>query len=219
MSTFSNVGKIAYIYHQPTDTWHPVSGMTDTSADFNWTGDHVFSPSSDVTMNKTVVARNGINNFTNVAERNTKIPAPVDGTLALVQVGTSMQVQYYNAGAWRLFSSDAYLEERASTSLNPGTTVYSLQMSDTGKTLDMNLTTAHTVRVPLDSTLNFPLGSQIAFIQSNTGQTIFEGQIDGGTSVSILSKNSNRKLATRYSQGILVKKAPNTWYLMGDLTA
>lgn len=217
MSTISNLGKIAYIYHQPTDTWHPVAGMTDTSANFNWTGNHVFSPSSDFTVNKSIVAKNGINNFTNVAERNTKLPSPTDGTFALVQVGTSMQVQYYHAGAWRLYGSEAYIEERSDANLTNG--IYTIQVTDPGKTLDLNIAAAHTIRVPLDSTINLPVGSQIAFIQSNTGQTTFDGEVNGLNVVNILSKNSNKKLAARYSQAILVKKGPNTWYLMGDLTA
>lgn len=217
MSTISSIGKIAYIYHQPTDTWHPVAGMTDSSANINWTGNHVFGTSSDVTINRSIVAKNGINNFTNVAERNTKVPTPTDGTFALVVVGSSMQIQYYYAGAWRLYGSDAYIEERADANLAAG--VYSIQATDAGKTLDMNLAAAHTVKVPLDATLNLPIGSQIAFIQANTGQTTFEAEVSGLSTVTILSKNSNKKLAARYSQAILIKKAANTWYLMGDLTA
>lgn len=219
MSTLSNIGKIAYIYHQPTDTWHPVAGMTDTSANFTWTGDHTFAPSSDIVVNKSLVAKNGINNFTNVAERNAKIPSPTDGTMALIIDGSSMHVQYYYNGVWRLLGSDAYLDEKTSANLVSGSSTYNLQISDIGKTLDMNIATVHTIRIPLDSTLNFPIGSQIAFIQSNTGQTVFEGEPGGLTSVSILSKNSNKKLSSRYSQAILIKKAANTWYLMGDLTA
>jgi hypothetical protein len=218
MSTISNIGKIAYIYDQPTDTWHPVAGMTDTSADITWTGDHTFSSSSDIVINKTAVAKNGINNFGSVSERNTKIPTPTDGTFALFVNGTSMYVQYYHAGAWRLYGSDAYLEERTSANMPDGVT-YTIQASDAGKTLDMNLVASHTVKVPLDSTANLPIGSQLAFIQANTGQTAFEGEAVGINSVTILSKNSNKKLASRYSQGLLIKKAANTWYLMGDLTA
>ena len=219
MSTISNIGKIAYIYDQPTDTWHPVAGMTDASANFTWTGDHTFTAASDVTINNSIVAKNGINNFTNTTERNAKIPSPTNGTIALVIDGTSLQLQYYYNGAWRLQGSDAYMEERTSANLVSGSSTYVLQASDPGKTLDMNVSTVHTVRVPLDSKLNLPINSQIAFIQSNTGQTVFEGETEGLASVSILSKNSNKKLSSRYSQAILIKKAANTWYLMGDLTA
>ena len=218
MSVISNIGKIAYIYNQSTDTWHPVAGMTDASADFTWTGDHTFSTSSDVIINKSVLARSGINNFANEAERNTKIPTPTEGTLALFVNGTSMYAQYYHSGSWRLVGSDAYLEERTTLNMAGGTT-YAIQVSDSGKTLDMNSLAAHTVRVPLDTTANLPIGSQLAFIQANTGQTSFDGEAVGPNSVTILSKNSNKKLAARYSQALLIKKAANTWYLMGDLTA
>ena len=43
MSTISNVGKVAYVYDQPNDTWHPVAGYTNTTEPFAWSGAHNFS--------------------------------------------------------------------------------------------------------------------------------------------------------------------------------
>ena len=211
MSEISNVGKIAYIYDQPSDTWYPVAGMTDASADFSWTGNHEFSASSAVRFGQSVVARNGLNNFASVTDRNTAIPAPTNGTMAIVLVNNVMQVQIFNNGAWRLVGSNALLDEKSANHV--------LQIQDAGRTIVMNSSSANTVTIPLDSQANFPIGSQMAFIQKGAGQTSFVAGTDGATSVTIYSKNSNRRLSARYTQAILVKEAANTWILMGDLTA
>lgn len=211
MSDISNVGKIAYIYDQPSDTWHPVAGMTDASANFSWTGDHDFSSSSAVRFGQSVVARRGLNNFASTTDRNTAIPSPTDGTLAIVLVNNVMQVQIFNGGSWRLVGSNALLNEKSSN--------HTLELHDAGRTVVMNSSSANTVTIPLDSQVNFPIGSQMAFIQKGSGQTSFVGGTDGTTSVTIHSKNSNRKLSARYTQAILVKDAANAWILMGDLTA
>jgi hypothetical protein len=218
MSTTSNVGKIAYIYEKATDTWYPVAGMTDSSAEFNWTNNHTFASSSSVNIRGSVVASSGVNSFSDVNDRNTKIPNPANGTLALVVVNNVIQPQYFYNGAWRLIGSNAFLEEITSSDFINGNT-YNLKLVDAGKTLEMNSTSTNIVNIPLNSTISFPIGTQIAFIQSNVGQTQFVGAASGLDSVLILSKNNNKKISSRYSQAIIVKRATNTWYLMGDLTA
>lgn len=218
MAQIGTIGKISYVYDQQSDTWHPIAGMTDTSANFTWTGNHTFSQSGAVSINGPAVASAGINNFLSVTDRNTKIASPVNGTIAILPVNNVMQLQYFNAGSWRLFGDNAFLEERT-TSNFVNNNVYNLVLADAGKTLQMNSSLSHIVTIPFDSTINFPIGSQIAFIQEGAGQTEFRGAQGSTTTVTVLSKNSNRKLSSRFSQSILVKKAADTWYLMGDLTA
>jgi hypothetical protein len=59
------------------------------------------------------------------------------------------------------------------------------------------------------------VGTQIAFIQTGAGQLVFVP----ASGVTLLSKNSNRKVAARYSPATLIQKSANTWVLIGDLTA
>lgn len=213
MADISSVGKVAYVYNQADDTWYPVAGATNTSEDFAWTGDHSFASSSNVTTSGPLVAAGGINSFTSPTDRNTKIPTPVDGTIALVVVNNVLQPQYYYNGAWRLFGNNAFLDAERSAD-------YQLVLSDAGKTIRMNSSTANTVTIPLDSTVSFPIGAQIAIIQTGSGQTSISGaSILGGDSVTLKSKFDNKKLAAQYSQAIIVKESANTWLLMGDLTA
>lgn len=215
MSTISNVGKIAYVYNQATDTWHPVAGMTDASANFNWTGEHTFSQevviNNSVDINGNLVLKGSFNYFGSEAQRDATITSPVDGDFALVFISGSLQPQYYVNGAWRVVGSNAFLNNKTSS--------HTLVMSDAGKTLDFNSSSTAVVTIPTNSNIAFPIGSQIAFIQSGTGQISFVGQTSGSETVVINSKNGNKKTSTQYTQSILVKKDINTWYLFGDLTA
>jgi hypothetical protein len=215
MSTISNIGKIAYIYNQQTDTWHPIAGMTDTSSDFSWTGDHEFSEEVEfdggIVSNSAVLVKNAFNYFESTAARNSAISSPVNGSIAFVVNEGTLQPQVYYEGRWNLYSSNANLLSKTGN--------HTIELSDAGKTLDFTSASALTVTVPLDSVVNFPLGSQIAFIQSGAGQILFSGQTSEGASVTIDSKNNNKRTATRYTHSIIVKKAANRWYLFGDLTA
>jgi hypothetical protein len=209
MSTISNIGKIAYIYDQTTDTWHPVAGMTDASADFSWTGNHNFSSSGNVSIGGSLLARSGINSFVSVADRNAKIPSPVNGTLAVVVVNNTPQLQYFYNG-WKIYGDNAQLESKTAS--------FTISAADMGKTLEVSLASALTITVPSDTQAAIPVGSQVAFIQAGTGSVTFVPSTSGGT-VTLLSKNSNRRISGQYSQVLLVKRAANSWYLFGDLTA
>lgn len=213
MATFSNIGKIGYIYNN--GTWYPLAGTTDQSANFSWTGEHSFANSVDITgdlnISGALVLDSGLNFFATDTERDAALPAPENGTFALVVGVNAVQPQYYYNGAWRLIGSNAFLLEKTAS--------HTVELADAGKTLEMNLSSSGTITIPVDSALDFPIGAQIAFIRTGSGEITFAGQTVGAESVSILSKNSNKKIAARYTQAIIVKKAANTWYLFGDLTA
>lgn len=215
MATISNIGKVTYIYDEGTDTWYPVAGMTDASANFNWTGDHTFTEDmlidSNLNVNGNLLLKGNVNHFDSEAQRDISVPSPVDGSFASVVISGALQPQYFYNGAWRVVGSNAFLNNKTSS--------YTLAMSDAGKTLDFNSASTSVVTIPVNANVAFPIGSQIAFIQSGTGQISFVGQTAGSETVIIQSKNNNRKTSTQYTQSILVKKDTNTWYLFGDLTA
>ena len=215
MATISSVGKVTYVFDEASDTWYPVAGMTDPSADFDWTGHHTFSEeltmNSSAEINGDLILRGSLNHFDSESQRDTAIPNPTDGEFALVVVSGVIQAQHYFSGAWRVIGSNAFLINKSAA--------YTLAMSDAGKTLDFASSSLMAVTVPTNSTVAFPIGTQIAFIQSGTGQISFTGATSGSETATILSKNNNKKTATQYTQSILVKKDTNTWYLFGDLTA
>lgn len=91
---------------------------------------------------------------------------------------------------------------------------YTLALSDDGKIVEMNNSSGTTLTVPLNSSVAFPVGTQITILQTGTGQTTVAGAgvtIDGTPGL---------KLRTRWSAATLIKRAlPDTWVLVGDLSA
>ena len=199
MATFSNVGKTAYMFNN--GTWYPLAGITDASANYAWTGTHDFadsvSMSGDVVIDGTIKIDAPLNFFATTSERDTALPSPENGTFALVVGANAVQPQYYYNGAWRLIGSNAFLDEKTAS--------HTVELADAGKTIEMNVSTSGTITIPVDSALSFPIGAQVAFIRTGAGEITFAGQTVGAESVSILSKNSNKKIDARY--------------LFGDLTA
>jgi hypothetical protein len=207
MSIVSAVGKIAYVYDQPTDTWHPVAGYANTTETYTWSGQHTFS--NTVNFDSVLTAKAGVNNFADAANRNAAIPNPTNGIVVFVR--DSNQIQYYFNGSWRVYGDNANLIEKTSS--------HNLELSDAGRTIQMNATGANTVAIPPNSIVPFPIGTQIAFVQIGLGQTSFASLGTGAATVEILSKNSNRRISSRYSPATLIKRDTNTWILIGDLTA
>jgi hypothetical protein len=107
-TVFNSDGKATYVYSVADDTWYQVSGKTDISGTFEWTGTH--NHLSSFTTSDTFVAKKGINNYLNPAARNSAIPSPVSGTLAFVRQDASgatiNQLQYYSGSAWVQVAAD-----------------------------------------------------------------------------------------------------------------
>lgn len=207
-----NNAKAAYVYDGAD--WHPLVGRINTGENFSWTGTHSFSQST--LFSNSVVARRGVNVFSSTNERSSAIPSPVNGSIASVTTGGITYPQYYAAGDWRLFSSNAFVETRTSANFVTGTVNYQLRAADMGKTILMNHSAAHNVQIQTNASIPIPVGSQVAIVAIGAGQVSITGAT---SSVIINSKFSNKRLSTQYSQAVLVKTGTDTWLLIGDLTA
>jgi hypothetical protein len=212
MTTISSVGKVAYIYDEATTTWYPVAGTTNTSADFSWTGDHVFETGTAVTFTDVVAAKAGVNNFQNPTARDAAIPSPTPGIVAFVRQDNSgnaiRQIQYYSSASstWVSYSDAQLVEQTAS---------YVLATHDSGKVVKMDSSTSVVVTLPSNTTAPLPIGSVITIVQTGTGEVSFTED----TGVTIRSKNSYKKLNTQYSGAQVVKLDTNIWLLIGDIKA
>jgi hypothetical protein len=92
-------------------------------------------------------------------------------------------------------------------------TLASLNERDT--LIEVNNTggTAVTITVPADSTVNFPIGTSIDILRTNTGEVTIAGS--GAT----INATPGLKLRAQWSSATLFKRAANTWVLFGDLKA
>ena len=94
-------------------------------------------------------------------------------------------------------------------------TTYTPVLTDAGDVVTLTNGSAITVTVPLNSSVAFPIGTQITFAQMGAGQVTFAGAVG----VTIYSADSDLKLRTQYSSATLIKTATNTWLLIGDIAA
>lgn len=104
------------------------------------------------------------------------------------------------------------------TNAQTGTT-YTLVLGDDGKAVEMNNASANTVTIPLNSSVAFPIGTQITIIQTGAGQTSLA--VTGGVTLNATPQATanTAKLRATWSAVTLLKRATDTWIAMGDLTA
>jgi hypothetical protein len=76
--------------------------------------------------------------------------------------------------------------------------------------------TAVKVLIPTDATLNYPIGTSIDVLRTNTGEVTIEAVTPGTTTVNA---TPGLKLRAQWSSVTLFKRAANLWVLMGDLKA
>lgn len=97
---------------------------------------------------------------------------------------------------------------------NVQTSAYTLVLGDAGKTVRMNVASAHNLTVPPNSSVAFPTDTVINIEQYGAGQTT----INPGSGVTIRSRNG-LKLAGQYAVATLHKIGTNEWIAAGDLTS
>jgi len=94
-------------------------------------------------------------------------------------------------------------------------TSYTLVLTDASNRLvELSNASAITLTVPLNSSVAFPVGSQIMLLQTGAGQVTVAGT--GGVTIN---GNPGLKLRAQWSSATLIKRAENTWVLIGDITA
>jgi hypothetical protein len=98
---------------------------------------------------------------------------------------------------------------------NARTDSYTLVLGDAGKLIEMGKATAQTLTVPLNSSVAFPTGTKIDIIQTGAGETTIAAT--GG--VTINSDGSKLKLNAQWAGATLIKRATDTWILIGSLKA
>jgi hypothetical protein len=209
MATINSDGKVAYIYNASNQTWYALGGAVNTNAQYTWTADQRFGAA--VTFDTVVNAKAGINNYQNPTARNSAITAPTNGIVCFVRQENSgtviNQLQYYHNGEWRFINDSVdFLAKTAN---------YTIEKTDSGKTISVTSSSDVIITIPTNSTTPFIIGQKIEIIRNGSGNV----SIAGALGVTLNSKNSNNKIAAQYSGAVISKIDTNTWILIGDLTA
>lgn len=209
MSSTNTSGKTAYMYDADSDTWYAIAGSTNTAANYTWSGTHTFQ--STVTMNDILTNKAGVNNFIDPAARDAALPSPVRGLVCFVKQDASAiainQIQFYDGTQWKFIHGYTTLLSKIAS--------YEPALDDAGKTISFDSTSTCNVTIPPNSSKAFPIGTRFDVLRMGTGAVTFVQ----GSGVTILSKNSNKNIASRWSGATIIKTDTNTWTLIGDLIA
>ena len=98
---------------------------------------------------------------------------------------------------------------------NSNTGSYTLTINDQGKILPFSTTSTGTITVPLNSSVAFPTGSFVNFIQTGTGPIL----MTGASGVTIQSESSKLKLKGQYAVAGVLKTDTDTWVAFGNLVS
>ena len=130
------------------------------------------------------------------------------------KLGSSLTLTTPNIGAAigaSLYATNAVVDH---STTNERTSNYTLLIGDDGIIVEANSTSPITITVPLNSTTNFPIGTKITLIRTNTGA------VTVGFAVGVtVNATPGLLLRAQWSAATLLKRGTNTWLLMGDLSS
>jgi hypothetical protein len=127
--------------------------------------------------------------------------------------GSSNIVSFRTNGTERMrIATDGAVSIPLIQNAQTGTT-YTFVLADAGKLLEFNNAGAITVTVPTNASVAYPIGTQINILQTGAGQVTVAA---GSTTVNA---TPGLKLRAQWSSATLIKRATDTWVLVGDLSA
>jgi len=129
---------------------------------------------------------------------------------------TSARIAYNSTSLKLLVGDGTTAREYASSTVitNTQTASYTVVIADKDKLVEMNNASANNLTVPPNSSVAFAVGAQIRILQIGAGQTT----VVAGAGVTINS-TPGLKLRAQWSSATLIKRATDTWVLIGDLAA
>ena len=97
--------------------------------------------------------------------------------------------------------------------LDRKTADYTLVLTDAGKVIEINSGSSENVTIPPNSSVAFPLGTQIVIVRLGAGAVV----IVEGSGVTTRSDGDKAKIKSQYSSCVLIKHETNEWYILGNL--
>jgi hypothetical protein len=96
------------------------------------------------------------------------------------------------------------------------TTGYTPVLADNGKLITLSNSSPITATIPPNSSVAYPVGAQLNFVQLGAGQVTFT-QGAGVTIVSTGATASAPKTRVQYSSATAIQTSANTWLVAGDI--
>lgn len=92
-------------------------------------------------------------------------------------------------------------------------TTYTLALTDSAKFVTLSNASAITLTVPTNSSVAFPIGTQVNIVQLGAGQ------VTVSTSATLRGYGSRYKLIGQYAAATLIKIATDEWVIVGNTAA
>jgi hypothetical protein len=168
----------------------------------NWTAGDVLAAAevNDYLMRQAVMR------FDNASDRTTDLTAVIaEGMVTYLKDDDQLWV--YDGSNWRLATGVSKFDEVTGN--------ITLSLAELGKIIEVNSASNRTVQIPADATTNFPVGSRVDLLRTNTGEV----EVTLAAGVTLNSISNRRKLTGRWSAATLIKRGANSWVLIGDLKA
>ena len=124
-------------------------------------------------------------------------------------LGTPSSANFASMISDEIGTGNVLLSEAATSAQSAS---YTLVLADKAKVVEMSVGSANNLTVPLNSSVAFPTGTQIHIVQTGSGQTTVVAT--GGVTINTAT---TLKLRAQWSAATLIKRAENTWVLVGDL--
>jgi len=142
--------------------------------------------------------------YANSAARSSAVPTPSQGMVSYLSDGNI--VETYDGANWNPIDSSINVR-------TAGTADYTLAAGDQGDLLQFSTAGTVTVTVPPATTYNFPSGTQINLL--NIGAGVVTTAAGAGVT---LNGTPGLKLRAQWSSATLIKRASETWVVIGDLS-
>jgi len=165
---------------------------------------------------------------TDFAAKGDLLSASANDTLSILSVGSNGTVLTANSAtasglSWTTpdvtLTNTATLTNKTLTapvinlSINPQSSAYELVLADNGKIVEMS--TSATLSIPTNNTA-FATGAQITILQTTSGQVTIAATTPGTTTVN---GSPGLKLRGQWSSAVCIKRAAESWVVLGDLVA
>ena len=226
LSNAADIQAALRIYHYGDENYNPANASEGS----------LVNPSIAYTINNlqtqiSAIDIGGTLKATDFAAKGDLLSASANDTLSVLSVGTNGQVLTANSATasglqWATpdvtLTNSATLTNKTLTapiiniSINPQTVAYELVLADNGKMVEVSSASAVTLSIPTNANQAFATGAQITILQTGAGQVTIAATTPGTTTVN---GSPGLKLRAQWSSAVCIKRATDSWVVLGDLVA